>query len=110
MTTTITLPDELFRRAKKRGLEAGTTLTTIISDALREALSNPPRRNPRKRFKLITYGKGGVYPGVDLDRTSALFDRMDGSNDSSPSRTPKLSPRGPMTRGGKRVGRTLQPE
>jgi hypothetical protein len=89
MRTTINLPDDLIRRAKKRALEEGTTLTEIIGVALREALAKSPRKNPRKRFKLITYGKGGVYPGVNLDRTSALLDRMDGLNDHSLSRTPK---------------------
>ncbi len=33
---------------------------------------------PRKKFKIITYGEGGVLPGVDLSDTSALLDIMDG--------------------------------
>jgi hypothetical protein len=83
MRTTINLPDELIRQAKKAALEADTTLTEIIGDALREARAKPRRKQLRKELKLITYGKGGVHPGVDLDDTSALLDLMDGLNDSS---------------------------
>jgi hypothetical protein len=81
MRTTINLPDELVLRAKKAALEADTTLTEIIENALREALAKRRRKPSRKEFKLITYGKGGVYPGVDLDDTSALLDLMDGIDD-----------------------------
>ncbi len=81
MRTTINLPDELILQAKKAALEADTTLTEIIGDALRVALAKPRRKTPQKDFKLITYGKGGVHPGVDLDDTSALLDLMDGIDD-----------------------------
>jgi hypothetical protein len=99
MRTTIDLPDDLIRRAKKRALEEGTTLTEIIGDALREALAKSPRKNPRKRVKLITYGKGGVYPGVNLDRTSALLDRMDGRSGFPPTRARKSGSGGHATLG-----------
>jgi hypothetical protein len=81
MRTTINLPDELIQRAKKAALEADTTLTEIIANALRESLSRHRRKGPRKEFKVITYGKGGVFPGVDLDDTSGLLDLMDGIDD-----------------------------
>lgn len=83
MRTTINLPDELIRQAKKAALQANTTLTEIIGDALRAALAKPQRKKPRKELELITYGQGGVHPGVDLDDTSALLDRMDGLDDSA---------------------------
>ena len=83
MRTTINLPDDLILQAKKAALEADTTLTEIIGDALREALAKRRRKKPQKEFKLITYGKGGVLPGVDLDDTSALLDIMDGLDDPS---------------------------
>jgi glutamine synthetase adenylyltransferase len=81
MRTTINLPDELILRAKKAAVEADTTLTEIIANALRESLSRTRRKGPGKEFKVIAYGKGGVFPGVDLDDTSALLDLMDGIND-----------------------------
>ena len=83
MRTTINLPDDLILHAKKAALYADTTLTEIIANALREALANRRRRATGKDMKLITYGKGGVRPGVDLDDTSALLDLMDGLDDSN---------------------------
>jgi hypothetical protein len=81
MRTTINMPDHLLAQAKKAALESNTTLTEIITNAVRQALSKP-KKTPRKEFTLITYGKGGVQPGVDLDDTSALLDLMDGVDDS----------------------------
>jgi hypothetical protein len=71
----------LVLRAKKAALDANMTLTEIIAGALREALSKRRRNAPRKKFKIITYGEGGVLPGVDLSNTAALLDIMDGVDD-----------------------------
>jgi hypothetical protein len=81
MKTTINLPDDLIRQAKKAALDADTTLTEIIVNALREALLKGRRKQPRRKIKLTTYGEGGTFPGVDLDDTSAVLDLMDGIND-----------------------------
>lgn len=82
MRTTINLPDGLVVEAKRAALEDRTTLTAIIGNALREALSKRRHRGaPRKKFKIITYGEGGVLPGVDLSNTAALLDIMDGIDD-----------------------------
>jgi hypothetical protein len=82
MRTTINLPDELIQRAKKAALEADTTLTEIIANALREALLKGRRKQPRRKIKLTTYGEGGTFPGVNLDDTSAVLDLMDGLDGS----------------------------
>jgi hypothetical protein len=81
MRTTINLPDDLILQAKKAALEADTTLTEIIANALRESLSRTRRKGLPKKFRVITYGSGGVFPGVDLDDTSSLLDLMDGIDD-----------------------------
>lgn len=81
MRTTINLPDSLILEAKKAAIKDDTTLTEIIGDALREALSRRRRSASRKQFKIITYGQGGVLPGVDLSNSAALLDIMDGVDD-----------------------------
>jgi hypothetical protein len=83
MRTTINLPDDLILQAKKAALEADTTLTEIIANALRDAMAKPRRKSGRTKTDLsaYTYGTGGVRPGVDLDDTSALLDLMDGIDD-----------------------------
>jgi hypothetical protein len=81
MRTTINLPDDLMLRAKKAALEGRTTLTEIIANALREALAKRRQKKAKRDFKIIASGRGGVFPGVDLDDTSALLDIMDGLRD-----------------------------
>ncbi len=81
MRTTINLPDDLILQAKKAALEADTTLTEIIANALREALAKRRQKRAKHDFKINASGKGGLLPGVNLDDTSALLDIMDGLND-----------------------------
>lgn len=81
MRTTVNLPDDLLLQAKKAALESNTTLTEIIADAVRQSLARRKMSPPREEFKLITYGSGGVGPGVDLDDTRSLIDLMDGVGD-----------------------------
>jgi hypothetical protein len=81
MRTTINLPDDLILQAKKAALDADTTLTEIIANALREALARRRQKKANSEFKIIASGSGGVLPGVDLDNTSELLDIMDGLRD-----------------------------
>lgn len=77
MRTTIRLDDRLLREAKAVAAQERRTLTAVIDDALRQYLAR--RSGPRKRApaKLITFGSGGLQPGVDLDDTAALIDLME---------------------------------
>ena len=81
MRTTINLPDGLLVQAKKTALEAGSTLTDFIADAIRLALDQPRQRSLKNVPPMPTYrppkGEEGWQPGVDLDDTSALLDLMD---------------------------------
>jgi hypothetical protein len=83
MRTTINLPDDLIQRAKMAALESGTTLTEIIADALRESLADRNSKKSKRDIKIVTSGRGGLLPGVDLDDTSAVLDIMDGIDDLS---------------------------
>jgi hypothetical protein len=77
MKITINLPEDLTRRAKEAALDSDMTLAGFIENALQEALAR--RRNGKRgrEFKVITYGHGGVLPGVNLDDSSALQDIME---------------------------------
>lgn len=77
MRTTVRLPDELMRAAKRRAQETGRSLTQLLEDCLRAELQRPAR--PRLvREPLPTYRGKGLQPGVDLTDSSALDDRMEG--------------------------------
>jgi hypothetical protein len=65
MKTTINLPDDLFRDAKKVAIERNITLTELFAQAVRHEISESPRISftlEDGSFK----GEPGLQPGVDL--------------------------------------------
>jgi hypothetical protein len=78
MRITIRIDDQLHAEAKKWAAEQGTTLTALLEDSLREALARWKPAHRRKRFRMITFEGEGVQPGVNLDDSAALLDRMEG--------------------------------
>jgi hypothetical protein len=71
MRTTIRLRDDLLQRAKKRAGEENRTLTSLVEEGVTLALARP--RKDRGRVRLpVCQARGGVRPGVDLNRASAL--------------------------------------
>jgi hypothetical protein len=78
MRTTVRLSAELLRRAKKKAAEEGRTLTSLLEDGLKSVLAEVrPRRRVRVRVP-VSKAAGGTLPGVDLNRSSDLEDRMQG--------------------------------
>lgn len=78
MRTTIRLDPALLAQAKRHALETGRTLTALIEDAIRQALARRERPARRARVELATHRGGGLQPGVDLDDSAGLLERMDG--------------------------------
>ena len=79
MRTTVLLDDALFAQAKKEAARRGLTLTSLIAQGLRHVLARPRTRSERRRISLpvCTQG-GGMLPGVDLNDSADLLDRMEG--------------------------------
>ncbi len=77
MRTTVRLPPGLTAQVKRLARETGRSMTQVIEDALRVAVARAERRSP-SAVTIVTAGGDGLQPGVDLDDTSALLDRMDG--------------------------------
>lgn len=76
MRTTITIKDDILKRAKKRAAEEGRTLTSLIEDALALAVTKPkPSRRGRVELP-VSKASGGVLPGIDLNRSSDLEEVM----------------------------------
>lgn len=78
MRTTIRLESHLFKQLKQMAAETQRTFTSIIEDAVREVLSRREKKASRQKVHLPVFGGQGLQPGVDLDHSSALLDRMDG--------------------------------
>jgi hypothetical protein len=77
MRTTVRIKDDLFKQAKKRAADEGSTLTSLIEDGLGLILANP-KTVRRKRVALpVSKASGGILPGVDLNRSSDLEEVMD---------------------------------
>jgi hypothetical protein len=71
MRTTVRLPEDLLRRAKRKAAEEGRTLTALIEDGLRAVVGERPKPAKRRRVVLpVSKATGGLMPGIDLTRLS----------------------------------------
>ena len=77
MRTTIRMDDRLLRQAKEHAARTGTTLTSLIEDAVRELLARRKAHRVREPVCLPTFDGQGLQSGVDLDDTASLIDLMD---------------------------------
>lgn len=77
MRTTVDLPDELLRQARKLAAEEGTTLTALLADGLRLRLGAPVAGRARDRDLPVSTLGGGLRPGIDPASTSSLLDAAD---------------------------------
>ena len=67
-----------MRQVKRLAADTGRTMTQVIEDALRAAVLRRRKPRPVEPFRLPTYGRGGLRPGVDLDDSAGLLDIMEG--------------------------------
>jgi hypothetical protein len=72
MRTTVAISDPLLENAKQYAEQRGTTVSTVIEDALRLLLSQPSAAHA-PTFKLHTVKGRLVDPKRNIDRISALI-------------------------------------
>jgi len=78
MRTTVRLDDRLLERARKEAARRGATLTSLIEEGLQLVLRKPLKQADRPQVTLPECrAGGGLQPGVDLDDSAALLDRME---------------------------------
>jgi hypothetical protein len=77
MRTTITIDDRLLAQLKKRAAEAGTSVSGLIEQAVRLLFRTPPAPKGQGRFELVTFGSGGRFSRLNVDKTSALLEADD---------------------------------
>ena len=78
MRTTLDLDDELLKQVRQMAARTNRTMTAIVEDALRTALTRRPATKRRKVNLPVSKERGGLRPGVDLTNTAALLDILDG--------------------------------
>ena len=72
--TTVRLPEDLLRRAKRKAAAEGRTLTSMIEDGLRLVTAENHKSDATKRRlpRVCTAAADASKPGVDLTDLSAL--------------------------------------
>jgi hypothetical protein len=76
--TTVRLPEDLLRRAKRKAAAEGRTLTSLIEHGLRLIVDEKKKPAPARRVRpIISKAKGGLMPGVDLNDSAAIQDMED---------------------------------
>jgi hypothetical protein len=79
MRTTVRLEENLLERARQEAERRGVTLTSLIEQGLELALRRPLQRSETAATPLPECrAGGGLRPGVDLDDSAELLDRLDG--------------------------------
>ena len=74
MRTTLNIPDQLVKEAKRRALEEGQTLTNLLVEGLRGRLA----RNLPVAALPVSSAAGGLQPGVDWNLLETLDPAEDG--------------------------------
>ena len=78
MRTTVRLNGPLLERARQEAARRGITLTALIEQGLGLALRRPLKSSTPPVISLpVSRSSGGTLPGVDLNRTAELLDRME---------------------------------
>jgi hypothetical protein len=68
----------LLNEARAAVKENKTTLTALIQEGLQLALRRKRSRPARKKVVLpVSKKRGGTWPGIDLNKTSALLDELE---------------------------------
>ena len=76
--TTVRLPEDLVRRAKRKAADEGRTLTALIEEGLRQVVNERSSDWIVDRtLPPVSSASGGLLPGVDLDDSAALQDFED---------------------------------
>jgi hypothetical protein len=78
--TTVRLPDDLIRRAKRKAAAEGRSLTALIEEGLRRVVNERATTyKPNRILPPVSAATGGLMPGIDLNESSVLqeLDDMD---------------------------------
>ena len=76
--TTVRLPEDLLRRAKRKAAAEGRTLTSLITDGLRLVVAENRRDMKTKRIiPRVSEAAGGPVPGLDLGNLPVLQEMED---------------------------------
>jgi hypothetical protein len=73
MKTTLIIPDPVFRDLKRRAAQRGETLSTLVTECLRQGMIES--RRPKRPFRLPSFSAGRLL--VDVANRDSLYDVLD---------------------------------
>jgi hypothetical protein len=80
MRTTLAIDDEILDAAKRQARSRGSTLGSVVEDALRQYLLRSPNAEARPPIPVFRNGRG-LRSGVDLSSNRAIHELLDDSAD-----------------------------
>ena len=84
MRTTLNIDEELLAAYKRLAARTHSSLSHVIQDALREALTLRQDREARPPIRLSALSQGGgLVPGVDLSNHAALTEVLEQPGDDA---------------------------
>lgn len=76
--TTVRLPTELLKKARRKAAEENRTLTSLVEDGLRYIVEERPKQKPGKRkLPRVSTATGGFYPGINISNNAAIQELED---------------------------------
>jgi hypothetical protein len=76
--TTVRLPEDLLKRAKRKAAAEGRSLTSLIEEGLRVVISVSRKAGKTERIlPPVSKATGGQMPGIDISKLSALEEMDD---------------------------------
>lgn len=75
--TTVRLPEDLIKRAKRKAAAEGSTLTALIEEGLRLVVFEKPKKKPKRVLPPYSDATGGPRPGIDISDSAALQEMDD---------------------------------
>ena len=76
--TTVRLPADLLKRAKRIAAQEGRTLAALIEDGLRMVVAGERKiSNAKRLLPRVSTATGGPMPGIDLTDSSTLQEMDD---------------------------------
>jgi len=82
MRTTINIDEHLLREARQVSLRTNRSLSEIVEEGVRIYLKQRKRKRAAPGVTLVTFGEGGLLPGVDLDDSATLLGVMEDAGGS----------------------------
>ena len=77
MRTTISIDDALLEQLKRQAADRGTTVSRIIEDSVRLAARLAREPEADTELELVTFGRGGRFTRLNVDKTPALLELDD---------------------------------